>query len=97
MPDPQESDVVKLYELLKSAERQQQVGLRVLKAVILDVLRSKVGGDPPSWARRSGGGESCVSTVVQELVASVKLTEEERKILDELEKEEGDRHSVSDG
>jgi hypothetical protein len=47
MPDPPEhTDAVKLYELLNNAEQNQQIGRRVLKAVIMDVLRSKAGNEP---------------------------------------------------
>jgi hypothetical protein len=103
-PSPHNIDVAKLYELLGNTERQQQIGHRVLKAVIIDVLRSKAAGnDGINHFLRSFPTfygffrESCVAAVLQQLLADVRLTEEERRILDELEKEEGDEHSPRDG
>jgi hypothetical protein len=95
MPDshPQNIDVVKLYELLRNTEQQQQIGRRVLRAVIIDVLRSKSGGTDLVWFRRLYGGQSCVVAVLQELTDDVSLTEEERRILDELEREEKESHN----
>jgi hypothetical protein len=97
MPDacPQNFDVVKLYELLRSTEQQQQIGRRVLRAVIIDVLRSKSGGTDLIWFRRLYGGQSCVVAILQELIDDVSLTEEERRILDELEREEKQGNSPS--
>jgi hypothetical protein len=96
-PNPQEIDVAKLYELFKNAEQHDQIGRRVLKAVIIDVLRSKLSGSAPFWFFRLHGGQSRVAEVLHELIDNVSLTEEERRILDELEKEEEDGHGVSGG
>jgi hypothetical protein len=94
MPDssPQNIDVAKLYDLLRDAQKQQQIGHQVLKAVIIDVLRSKAGGTELVWILRHWGPQSCVVAVLQELVDDVSLTEDERRILEELEREpeEGD-------
>ena|ERR1700758_317148 len=104
MPDPapHNIDVAKLYELLRNTEQQQQIGRRILKAVIIDVLRSKAAGNRAlSHFLRSFPTfygfvcESRVAAVLQQLIADVTLTEEERRILDELEKEE-DGHSARD-
>jgi hypothetical protein len=46
---------------------------------------------------REWGKESSVIAVLQEILDNVTLTEEERRILKELEKEEGDRHSPGSG
>jgi hypothetical protein len=100
MPDspPEHADVVKLYQLLNNAEQSQQIGRRVLKAVITDVLRSRLAGNDLEWLfPREWGKESSVIAVLQEILDNVTLTEEERRILNELEKEEGDRHSPSSG
>jgi hypothetical protein len=103
-PSPQNIDVAKLYELLRNTEQQQQIGRRVLKAVIIDVLRSKAAGNGAinhflrSFPTFYGFfRQSCVASVLQQLIENVTLTEEERRILDELEKEEDDGHSPRDG
>lgn len=94
MPDshPQNIDVAKLQELLHDEKEQQQIGLRVIRAVIIDVLRSKAGGTPVPWIVRYLATQSCVNAVLQELVDDVALTDDELRILKELEKEqeEGD-------
>ena len=94
MPDssPQNIDVTKLHELLDNTEEQQQIGRRVIRAVIIDVLRSKASGSDLFWIVRHLGGHSCVAAVLQELVDDVSLSEDELRILNELEKEqeEGD-------
>jgi hypothetical protein len=119
MPDHSgdEVDVTKLYEMLKSAEQQREVGNRVLKALIIDILRSKLGyisritvpwHRGPSWldawadswyrtwtdswsdtispALAAHGGR--LEKVLQQLVGDVTLSDEERRILEELEKED---------
>jgi hypothetical protein len=98
MPDeyPQNIDVAKLYQLLQNTAQHQQIGRRVLRAIIIDVLRSKSGRLPEFSFRRISAGKSCVAAVLQELLDDVSLTEAERRILDELEKEEGDGHGLSD-
>lgn len=97
MPDdyPQNCDVEKLYKLLGNTEEEQEIGRRVLRALIIDVLRSKSGGTGIIWFRRLYGGQSCVAALLQELIDDVSLTEEERRILEELEKEEEGGHSSS--
>jgi hypothetical protein len=92
MPDPapEHADVVKLHELLEDAGQTQQLGRRVLKAVILDILRSRLAGTNPLWCiPREGSPDSSVITVLQGLLDSVTLTEREREILAELENEQG--------
>ena len=107
-------DVTKLYEMLKSPEQQQDVGNRVLKALIIDILRSKLGYMPrmitvpwhrggPSWFDSWAdswyrtwtdtwsdtialGGR--FDTILQQLVGEVTLSDDERRILEELEKED---------
>ena len=99
MPDPrpQDIDVVKLNELLKDTEQHPQIGRRVLRAVMMDVLRSKLGGTASFWIERLHGSQSSVAAVLHELIDNVPLTEEERRILNELEKEEEDDHRASGG
>ena len=102
-PSPENIDVAKLYELLRDTEQQQQIGRRILKAVIIDVLRSKAAGNhgidhylrsfPTFYGFFRG---SRVAAVLQQLIADVTLTEEELRILHELEKEEEDGHSAGD-
>jgi hypothetical protein len=92
-PNPQDAtpeniDVAKLYELFKDAEQHEQIGRRVLRAVMIDVLRSKSSGTAQFWFFRIYGGQSRVAAVLHELIDNVSLTEEERRILDELEREE---------
>ncbi|HYY26766.1 MAG TPA: hypothetical protein VE860_02430 [Chthoniobacterales bacterium] len=87
-PNPQNIDVAKLYESYKNAEQHDQIGCRVLRAVIIDVLRSKSSGTAPTYFLRWFGPESRVAAVLHELIHKVSLTEEERRILDEVEKEE---------
>lgn len=92
MPDsnPQNIDVAKLHELLGDTQEQQKIGSEVLKAVIIDVLRSKAGGIHVPWIVRHGlGGPSRVLEVLQKIVDDVSLSEEELRILKELE--EGDK------
>jgi hypothetical protein len=98
MPDssPQNIDVAKLYELLRDTQKQQNIGHQVLKAVIIDVLRSKAGGTELPWILRHLHGQSCVVAVLQELVDDVALTEDERRILKELESEEEEGDNVRD-
>jgi hypothetical protein len=91
MPEsfPQNIDVAKLYELLRDATKQEEIGHDVLRAVIIDVLRSKkAGGTELFWYFRHLGGHSCVAAVLQKLVDDVSLTQEERRILEELEREQ---------
>jgi hypothetical protein len=94
MPDssPQNIDVAKLHELLSDTKKQEEIGHQVLRAVIIDVLRSKAGGTELPWILRHWGGLSCVVAVLQKLVDDVALTEDELQILKELESEpeEGD-------
>jgi len=112
MPDPQtpdagpeNADVSKLYALLNDAQAEQKVGHQILRAVIIDVLRSKAGGTDLIWFRRifggggggGSGGGSCVVAVLQELVDDVSLTDEEREILKTLEKEQEQGYSLSGG
>jgi hypothetical protein len=99
MPDssPQNIDVAKLYELLRDTQKQQKIGHQVLKAVIIDVLRSKKGAAEAFWIPRVHGAQSCVAAVLQELVDDVSLTEEERRILLELEKEHEEGDSLRNG
>ena len=103
MPEsfPQNVDVAKLYELLRDTKKQEEIGHDVLRAVIIDVLRSKAGGTDLIWFRRifggGTGGGSCVVAVLQELVDDVSLTEEEREILKTLEKEQEQGYSLSGG
>ena len=91
MPDsdssPQNIDVAKIYELLRDTKKQQEIGEQVLKGVIIDVLRSKAGGTEIPWIVRHLSVQSCVLAVLQELVDDVALTEDELKILKELEGE----------
>jgi hypothetical protein len=87
-PAPEHADVVKLYELLKNTEQTQEFGRQVLRAVIMDILRSRMAGTNPTWyvlREGSGGYESSLIKVLQGLLDSVTLTEEERRILTELE------------
>ena len=105
-------DVTKLYEMLKSPEQQREVGNRVLKGLIIDILRSKLGFMPritvpwhrgPSWFDAWAdswyrtwtdswsdtialGGK--VDTILQQLVGDVTLSDDERRILEELESED---------
>jgi hypothetical protein len=100
MPDssPQNIDVAKLYELLRDTQKQQNLGHQVLKAVIIDVLRSKkAGGTELFWYFRHFGGQSSVAAVLQKLVDDLSLTEDERRILDELEREQEEGDSLSGG
>ena len=99
---PENADVSKLYALLNDAQAEQKVGHQILRAVIIDVLRSKAGGTDLIWFRRifggGSGGGSCVVGVLQELVDDVSLTEEEREILKNLEKEQEEQgYSLSGG
>ena len=91
MPDsnPQNIDVAKLHELLGDTQEQQKIGSEVLKAVIIDVLRSKASGDVIPWILRYWGSFSYVIAALQKIVDDVSLSEEELRILKELE--EGDR------
>jgi hypothetical protein len=90
-PNPHEIDVAKLYELYKDAEQHGPIGRKVLRAAIIDVLQSKLSGDAPIfWALRLHAGPSHVAGVLHELIDKVSLTEEERRILDELKKEDED-------
>ena len=106
-------DVTKLYEMLKNPEQQREVGNRVLKGLIIDILRSKLGYQPrislpwhrgPSWfdawadswyrtwsdmwhdtiVPHTGGFDA----IIQQLVGDVTLSDDERRILEELEKED---------
>jgi hypothetical protein len=105
-------DVMKLYEMLKSPEQQREVGNRVLKGLIIDILRSKLGYMPritvpwhrgPSWFDAWAdswyrtwtdswsdtilqGGR--FDTILQQLVGDVTLSDDERRILEELESED---------
>ena len=105
-------DVTKLYEMLKSPEQQREVGNRVLKGLIIDILRSKLGYMPritvpwhrgPSWFDAwadswyrtwtdswsdtiAHGGR--FDTILQQLVGEVTLSDDERRILEELETED---------
>jgi hypothetical protein len=99
MPDssPQNIDVTKLHELLDNTEEQQQIGHRVIRAVIIDVLRSKAGGTEVPWIVRHLHAQSCVLAVLQELVDEVSLTEDELRILNELEKEQEKGDSLRGG
>ena len=106
-------DVTKLYEMLKSSEQQRDVGNRVLKALIIDILRSKLGYTSriinlpwhrgPSWFDSWADSwyrtwndiwhdtivaRGSVDTILQQLVGDVALSEDERRILEELEKED---------
>lgn len=111
-------DVTKLYEMLKSPEQQQDVGNRVLKALIIDILRSKLGymphisvwhrGGPnwfdswadswyrtwtDTWSDATWDNSVAVlggrlDTILQQLVGEVTLSDDERRILEELEKED---------
>jgi hypothetical protein len=105
-------DVTKLYEMLKSPEQQREVGNRVLKALIIDILRSKLGYMPritvpwnrgpswfdawaDSWYRTWTDSWSDTiahagrfDTILQQLVGDVTLSDDERRILEELEKED---------
>ena len=99
MPDssPQNIDIAKLHELLKDTKKQEEIGHEVLKAVIIDVLRSKASGDVIPWILRYWGGFSCVIAALQKIVDDVSLTEAERRILKELESEEKKADSPSGG
>ncbi|MBV8098832.1 MAG: hypothetical protein JOZ31_06720 [Verrucomicrobia bacterium] len=99
MPDssPQNIDIAKLHELLKDTKKQEEIGHEVLKAVIIDVLRSKASGDVIPWILRYWGGFSCVIAALQKIVDDVSLTEAERRILKELESEEKKGDSPSGG
>ena len=90
MPEsfPQNIDVTRLYDLLRDTKKQEEIGHDVLRAVIIDVLKSKAGGTSHPWILRHMGGASCVIAVLQKLVDDVSLTEDERRILKELESEE---------
>jgi len=121
MPDRRQDDVdvTKLYEMLKSAEQQREVGNRVIKALIIDILRSKLGNTSsiapspsiinlpwhrgPSWLDAwadswyrtwtDSWSDSILArgrfeNVLQQLVGDVTLSDEERRILEELEKED---------
>jgi hypothetical protein len=105
-------DVTKLYEMLKSPEQQREVGNRVLKGLIIDILRSKLGYMPritvpwhrgPSWFDAWADSwyrtwtdswsdtialGSRVDTILQQLVGDVTLSDDERRILEELESED---------
>jgi hypothetical protein len=99
MPDssPQNIDVAKLRKLLEDTEKQEEIGHQVLRAVIIDVLRSKAGGTEIPWIVRHLHVQSCVLAVLQELVDDVSLTEDERRILKELESEEEEGDSPRGG
>jgi hypothetical protein len=99
MPDsfPQNIDVSKLRGLLRDTEKQEELGHQVLRAVIIDVLRSKAGGTQVPWIVRHLHAQSCVLAVLQELVDDVSLTEDELRILKELESEEVEGDSLRGG
>jgi hypothetical protein len=99
MPDssPQNIDIAKLHELLRDTKKQEEIGHDVLRAVIIDVLRSKAGGTEIPWIQRYWGGLSCVVAALQKIVDDVSLTEDERRILQELESEEKKGDSPSSG
>ena len=90
MPDssPQNIDIAKLNELLRDPKKKEEIGHEVLKAVIIDVLRSKASGDVIPWILRYWGSFSYVIAALQKIVDDVSLTEDERRILKELESEE---------
>jgi hypothetical protein len=100
MPDsfPQDIDVARLKALLSDTKKQEEIGHDVLRAVIIDVLRSKAGGTELPWVVRYWGGLSCVIAVLQKLVDDVSLTEEELQLLKDLEseKEKGDSPAVDE-
>ena len=98
-PDPnlQNIDVAKLYELYKDATQHGKIGRRVLRAVILDVLRCKSGGGTVHPFLRWFGVQGHVGAVLGGLIENVSLTEDERQVLDELEKEEKDDQGLSGG
>ena len=99
MPDssPQNIDVAKLRKLLEDTEKQEEIGHQVLRAVIIDVLRSKAGGTEIPWIVRYLHAQSCVLAVLQKLVDDVSLTDDERRILKELESEEEEGDSLRGG
>lgn len=89
MPDssPQNIDVGRLKGLLSDDKKQEEIGHDVLRAVIIDVLRSKAGGTAVPWIVRHLHAQSCVLAVLQKLVDDVSLSDEELQILKELESE----------
>src|SRR5215469_2660010 len=99
MPEsfPQNIDVTRLYDLLRDTKKQEEIGHDVLRAVIIDVLKSKAGGTSHPWILRHMGGASCVIAVLQKLVDDVSLTEEELELLKKLESEKDDDDSVHGG
>jgi hypothetical protein len=85
---PPSVDIDKIKELLESTEQQQQIGRRIIRAIIIDVLKSKASGDSVFWIVRHLGLESCVAAVLQEIVDDVSLSPDELKILEQLESED---------
>jgi hypothetical protein len=92
--DCPEIDIVELYEMLKSVQLQR--GSRALKALIIDTLKSKLGFTElragswyDTWGRWSDTGGSIypepLSTGSPQFITKVALSNDERRILEELE------------
>jgi hypothetical protein len=96
-PSPQNIDVTKLNGLLSDDKKQEEIGHQILRAVIIDVLKSKAGGTAVPWIVRHLNTQSCVLAVLQKLVDDVSLSEDELRILKELESEkDGGDSSAAD-
>jgi|SRR5690349_4665141 hypothetical protein len=58
MPAERENMIIKLYEYLKDENKTKEVGSKILKSMIIDLLRSKLGymeQGITSWERRGPG------------------------------------------
>jgi hypothetical protein len=89
-------DITRLYALLRDADRIKAIGESIIKALITDVLRSKLAFDGPSldtrntrwhdiwhktvWIREA----SATAKVIQEILTDVSLSEDEQRIVHEL-------------
>jgi hypothetical protein len=99
-------DVTKLYNMMKNAQYSQKIGSELIKAIITDNLRAKLGfpeygegtinsgtwakswGRTPNWTRewhRSTDLTPQVRQVIQTLIAKVSLSNEELRVVDELD------------